>query len=476
MENVQLKRVLGVRDLVFFYVVSGLSLRWIATSAATGASALGVWLLAWVGFFLPLAGCVLELSARYPAEGGLYVWTREAFGPFPGFIAAWTYWMSNLPYFPAILFFAAGSLLYTGPGMRHLAESHVYFMVFTVTALVLITGLNVVGLSTGKWLNNLGAIGMTIPVILLIAFGGLSLLRLGSATPFSLRAIAPHSGMKNLIFLSTIFFAFGGCEAASFMGDEIRDARKTIPRALLVAGGLITVAYLAGTAAMLIALPASAISGLGGFMTAIDALAHRLGFGAVVAPVALLVALGSIGAASAYLSAAARLPFVAGVDRYLPAAFGRVHPRWHTPHVALIAYGGVSIVFGLLGEAGTSVRGAYDMLVSMGVITYFIPYLFLFAAMIRLQSRPVPAAVFRLPGGRATAISLACLGLVSTSCTIALSLFPAEDDANPTATLIKVLVMTAVLLAAGIAIYWNSRRLSLAAAAANPDAPNASAQ
>jgi len=466
LEAVKLKRELGLRDLTLFYVAAGMSLRWIATAAATGPSALGVWLVAWLGFFLPLAGCVLELSSRYPAEGGLYVWTREAFGAFPGFLAGWTYWMSNLPYFPAVLFFAASSLLYCGHDARHLADSRAYFVIFTVAMLALITVLNVAGLATGKWLNNLGAIGTALPVILLVGLGGLSLVRFGSATRFTLGGMAPHAGVKNLIFLSTIFFAYGGCEAASFMGEEIRDARRVVPRALLASGGIITLGYMAGTAAMLVALPASRISGLGGFMTAIDFLAQKLGVGFVSAPVALLVALGSVGAASAYLSAAARLPFVAGVDRYLPAAFGRVHPRWRTPHVALISYGAVSILFGLLSEAGTSVKGAYDMLVSMGVITYFIPYLFLFASMIKLQSRPAPATAIRLPGGRRVAILLACVGLVSTSCTIVLSLFPAEDDANPAATLRKVLIMTAVLLAAGVAIYWNSRRKPRLVAAA----------
>ena len=104
MANARLKRSLGCRDLILYYVVSGLSLRWIATAAATGPSAIAVWLTALCGFFLPLAACVLDLSSRYPAEGGLYIWTHEAFGPFPAFMSAWTYWMSNLPYFPAILF------------------------------------------------------------------------------------------------------------------------------------------------------------------------------------------------------------------------------------------------------------------------------------------------------------------------------------------------------------------------------------
>src|ERR1700677_2080144 len=139
----KLKRELGLRVVFLFYIVSGLSLRWIATAAAAGQSAITVWVLAFFGCFLPLAGCVLELSSRFPQEGGLYVWTREAYGEFAGFMAAWTYWMSNLPYFAAVLYFAAGSLLFTTGRLQHLADSNVYYLVFTITMLGLITLLNV---------------------------------------------------------------------------------------------------------------------------------------------------------------------------------------------------------------------------------------------------------------------------------------------------------------------------------------------
>ena len=458
MAKAKLKRALGFRDLILFYVVSGLSLRWIATAAATGPSAIAVWLTALCGFFLPLAACVLDLSSRYPAEGGLYIWTLESFGPFPAFMSAWTYWMSNLPYFPAILFFAASSLLYLGGPMQRLADSPLYFLAFTVGMLALITLLNVVGLNTGKWLNNLGAIGTLIPALILVALGIISFVRFGSATHFTWSAMVPRPGTKNLIFLSTIFFAFGGCESASFMGQEIREPRRVIHRALIVAGFILAVGYIAGTVSLLVALPAESINGLSGFMTAIDMLARHIGLPAMVAPIAVLVAISNIGAASAYLSATARLPFVAGVHRYLPAAFGRVHPRFSTPYVALISYGAAGILFGLLGQAGASVRGAYDMLVAMGVITYFIPYLFLFASAVRMQSQPPPVASFRLPGGTRTIAALACIGFLSTACTIVLSLFPAEDDAHPALTLFKVVIMTLVLLTAGVAIYRSSRR------------------
>jgi glutamate:GABA antiporter len=461
----KLKRELGFRDVVLFYIVSGLSLRWIATAAAVGPSAIAVWVLGFCGFFLPLAGCVLELSSRFPQEGGLYIWTREAYGEFAGFMAAWTYWMSNLPYFAAVLYFAASSLLFTTPRAAHLADTNIYFLLFTIGMLALITLLNVLGVGIGKWLNNLGAVGMGVPVVILILLGVVSFSRFGSATHFTWAGIIPRVQVRDLIFWSTIFFAFAGCECASFMGDEIKDARRVVPRSLLVAGVIITVGYIAGTVAMLVALPSSRISGLGGFMTAIDLLCRRLGLAGLIAPFAILVGISNVGAAAAYLSSTARLPFVVGINHYLPAVFGRIHPRWNTPYVAVISLGLAGTVFGLLSQAGTSVKGAYDLLVSMSIIAYFIPYLFVFASMIRLQSQPAPAGALRLPGGKRVAIPLACVGFFSTFSAIILSMFPAEDERNPTAALVKILVMTLVLLVSGVAVYWRGHR-SISRAAA----------
>ena len=458
MATEKLKRALGVRDVFLFYIVSGLSLRWIASAAAAGQSAITIWVLGFCGFFLPLAGCVLELSSRYPQEGGLYIWTREAYGDFAGFMAAWTYWMSNLPYFGAVLYFAASSLLFATPRGAHLADANAYFLIFTAGALTLITVLNVVGLGVGKWLNNLGAVGMALPVLILIALGVVSFSRFGSATHFSWSGFIPRVQVRDLIFWSTIFFAFSGCECASFMGDEIKNARRVVPRALLVAGGVITIGYIAGTFAMLVTLPASSISGLGGFMTAIDFLCRRLGLGALIVPVAILVGISNVGAAAAYLSSTARLPFVVGINHYLPVVFGRIHSRWKTPYVALIFYGLAGILFGLLSQAGTSVKSTYDLLVSMSLITYFIPYLFVFAAMIRLQSRPAPADAIRLPGGKRVAIPLACVGFFSTTAAIILAAFPGEHEYNPGVALFKIVAMTLVVLLAGMAVYLRGQR------------------
>ena len=152
------KRVMGFADLVLFYVVTGISLRWIATAAAAGPSSIVIWIAALFLLYAPLALSVLELSSRYPNEGGLYVWSKRAFGDFPGFMTAWTYWTSNLPYFPTVLYFAASNLLFIRHDKWiHLSNNTTYFLTSSVLALTGITVLNIVGLDVGKWLHNLGA-------------------------------------------------------------------------------------------------------------------------------------------------------------------------------------------------------------------------------------------------------------------------------------------------------------------------------
>ncbi|NYF52889.1 APC family permease [Tunturiibacter gelidoferens] len=456
-EKQLLKRELGLFDLTLFYIAGGLSLRWIATAAAAGPSTILVWIFACLFFFVPLAASVLELSARYPEEGGLYVWTQRAFGDFSGFLAAWTYWMSNLPYFPAVLYFGAGSLLFAFPHGQKLAATGSYYLLFALGCLAVITVLNVRGLKFGKWLNSVGAFGSWIPIIILLVLAGVSVLRFGSATKFTAVSMTPHADLKNAIFWSTIFFAFGGCETGSFMSEEIKNARRTIPRALIVSGVILAGSYIAGTIAMLVALPSAEISGVGGFASAIQVMCSRLGLSWIVVVIVLLVALNSIGGAASFLSSTSRLPFVAGIDRYLPKAFGRVHRRWGTPWIAIIFYGFAGMLCALLSQAGSTVQGAYDLLVSMSIVTYFIPFVFLFLAMIRLQREPFPQGGIRFPGGRSVAVLLASVGLITTMLTIVLALVPPDDEPDKGLAIAKILGSTFLLVGAGAAVFLTAK-------------------
>lgn len=454
-----LKRGLRFRDLALFYVVVALNVRWTSTAAAAGPSILIIWLAALTCFFIPLAASVMELSSRHPEEGGIYVWTRTAFGDFTGFIAAWMYWMSNLPYFAGVLYFGAASVLIAfGPRAAALNSSPLYFMGFAAFWLTLIVMLNIRGVDAGKWLNNLCSIGSLVPLGLLMMMAAVSWQHFGSATHFTRASLTPHLSLDNAVFWSSVFFAFGGVEAASAMGDEIQNPRRTMPWAILVGGSVVTLGYIGGTAALLVALPSDAVTGLEGFVNGVHTLSERLGVGWLLIPTALLVGLNTVGSTAANLSSTSRLPFVAGIDHYLPPVFGSIHPRYRTPWVSIAVYGMASVLVAILGQMGTTVRGAYGALVSMATISYFIPYLLLFASMIRLQSGPGGPNVRRVPGKAPVAIALGVIGFTATATTIVLSLFPGADQPNKLLAVIKVVGATLLQLGLGVAIFVAGRR------------------
>jgi amino acid transporter len=453
------KRVMGFRDLLLFYVVTGVSLRWIAAAAAAGPSSIVIWIGAFFAFYVPLAFSVVELSSRYPNEGGFYVWSKRAFGDFSGFMAAWTYWTSNLPYFPAVLYFAASNVLFIRQAQwSHLSANPTFYIAFALVALAVATFLNVIGLEIGKWLHNIGALAMWIPVVIVIGLGLLAYHRFGSATTFSMHTMKPSVRLDNIIFWSVLTFAFCGCETASLMGEEIKDARRTIPRALVAAGLTIALCYIIGTVCVLLALPASDVSPLQGLVQAIAKTADRVGLPFFLPVAAFLIALSNIGATGAYLAAVARLPFVAGIDRYLPPSFGALHSRWGTPWVALLTQSLIAAVFIFLGQAGTSVKGAYDVLVSMCVITTFIPFLYLFASMFKLQSEPAGEEVIRVPGGKPVAYALSVVGFATTLSAIVLSVLPPPDEPNKPLAVFKIVGACGALLLIGMWLYWAGRK------------------
>jgi amino acid transporter len=453
------KRVLGFRDLVMFYVVITLSLRWIPFAASAGPSSITIWIIGLATIFLPLALCVMELSSRYPGEGGMYLWTKRAFGDFPGFLTGWTYWTSNLPYFPAILYFAASNALYIGGNRWNaLQRNPLYFITFAFLGVALALVLNIVGLNVGKWLSNLGAMVIWIPVALLIAVAVLAYSKFGSATSFSPATLIPGLNVGMLGVWSTLLFAFSGAECASFMGDEIKDARRIIPGALLVAGIIITAGYILGTVAVLVALPSDKVNSMEGIMQAITSAAARVGWHGIGPAVALLICIANLGCVGANLASQSRIPFVAGIDRYLPQAFGRLHPKWGTPAVALLAQGLCCAIFILLSQAGSTVHGAYQVLVTMTIITNFGPYLFMFAAMIRLQREPVEAGVVTVPGGKPVAIALAIVAFVATCAVIVASVVPDPSEPNKVLAVAKVVFFSVVLIGGGMLMYALGRK------------------
>ena len=144
------------------------------------------------GFFVPLACSVLELSSRLPGEGGLYIWARQALGDFHGFVAGWTYWISNLVFFPSLLLFSSSVFLYTGgTHWLGLSENSYYNGTYGLVVMWVATGLNILGLNRVKWLQNVGAICTWLAAALLLGAGTYSWFRFGAATSITATRLLP---------------------------------------------------------------------------------------------------------------------------------------------------------------------------------------------------------------------------------------------------------------------------------------------
>jgi glutamate:GABA antiporter len=457
-ETPHLKRTLGLRDTVLFIITAGTGLQWCAAAAAAGPSSLILWVIGGVLFFVPLSVCVVFLSARYPDEGGFYVWGKRAFGPFVGFMTGWTYWTANLPFFPSVMYFSAGSALYwSGQSDAAARASPSYFIAFSIGALILAVALNLRGMTIAKWLNNAGAVARWVGTALLVVLGLASWWRFGPATPITRHSIVPGLRLSDAIFWATIAFAWTGIEATSLMGGEIHDPKRTVPKALVIGAPMIALIYLLGTTSVLLSLPPDHTNALYGVLEAISADATRLGLSALIPIGALCASLAGLGSICLWLGAVARIPFVAGIDRYLPKRFGRLHPKYGTPSVAIWTQAVVTVIFVLLGQAGTSVRGAYNVLVDLTVIVGVLPFIPLFGAAIKLSGEP-SAGADRVPGGRTTIVVLGLMGLVTTTVAIVLAFVPPADDKNPALAAFKVAGMTAAILACGAAIYYRGAR------------------
>ncbi|MGH9497547.1 MAG: APC family permease [Terriglobales bacterium] len=379
-----LKRVLGRWDLVLLFVVAVFNLNVVPSIAANGGVTVWLWLIALVLFFWPQGIAVLELAHRFPGEGGVYLWAKEVFGDFHGFLSGWCYWTNNMLYVPTVmLYFVGVSVFVLGPGHAALADSKAFALTASIVLLALLTVLNIVGLSVGKWLNNLGGIGTGIAAATLIGLGVMVLSRFGtSITSADFKIPADPRFVLNSF--GVICFGLVGLELASVMGDEIRDPARTLPGAVAWGGVVSGLLYIGTTLTLLIAVGKNDISVLQGIVQAVSHMAAKIGFAWIVAPFALMLSLSIAGIGSAWMGGSARIPFVAGLDSYMPSWLGKVHPKYATPYAALIVQFVVSLALCIINFAASGgVQEAFQTMLSLAVVLQLVPFIYVFAALLK---------------------------------------------------------------------------------------------
>lgn len=455
----ELKKELGLRDLILLNIVAIVGLRWISKAAAEGGvSSISLWLLAAVFFFIPQGLTVMELSSLHPSEGGIYKWTQFAFGKFHSFICGWCYWTNNLIYYPTLLIFMAGTAVYIGgEKFLYLENNNLYNMIFCLVILWILIVINIIGMKTGKWVQNLGAMATWIPIGIIMIGGIYVTLKSGFPNPFSFQDTLPKlSDFKMITFFATMCFGFAGLEIGALMADEIKEPRRNLPGAIVISGILIAFIYIGGTVALLGALPQKDISVITGIIQTISVIGKNFGGEFITALVAFFIVIGCMGGASAWLAGSARIPFVAGLDNFLPPSFGKIHPRWHTPYIAIIYQGLFSSVFIMLAIMGSSMKEAYNILLDMTIIIYFVPYTYMFLSLIVLKSREKDQPGM-IPGGMAGTWIVGLTGLLITLLSIFLSFIPPEGTKNIFIYEFKLIGGSLVFILVAIVLYYKDK-------------------
>jgi amino acid transporter len=425
-EAPHLRRVLGRWDLVLLFVVAVFNLNVVPSIAANGGVTVWLWIISLLLFFWPQGIAVIELAHRFPGEGGVYLWAKEVFGDFHGFLSGWCYWTNNMMYVPTVmLYFVGVSVFVLGAGHETLADNKTFALTASLVLLFLLVVLNIVGLGVGKWLNNLGAIGTGVAAAVLIGLGIVIWLRFGTTVTAADFKI-PANPRFVLNSFGVICFGLVGLELASVMGDEIENPQKTLPGAVAWGGVLSGLLYVGATLTLLVAVSKDSISVLQGIVQAVSHMAGRVGVGWIIAPFAFLLSLSIAGIGSAWLGGSARIPFVAGLDSYMPSWLGKIHPKYATPYAALIVHAVVSMILVVINFTftGAGVQETFQKLLSLAVVLQLIPFLYMFGALLKIAFGD---SFLRGRYGRTTLVLAGLSGFTTTLLGIALVFFPAQQ-------------------------------------------------
>jgi amino acid transporter len=302
--------------------------------------------------------------------------------------------------------------------------------------LAVITVANVRGMGSGKWISNIGGVGSAATVLLVVVAAGVARWQGVGATP----PVAAGSRRALAGGLGVMCFAFIGIELASTMADEIRSPERDIPRAIVITGVIALVSYLLVTDALLALVPSGELGAIQGVMQAVSRGAEAAGAGWLVAPIAVVMAISIGGAASAWFAGPARIPFVAGLDSALPAALGRVHPRWGSPHVALITCALISAGLTVISLTGSTVAEAYQVLLRASVVINLVPFVYTFLVLMTLDT----ARPFERVAG--------AVGAVVTAAGMVTAFLPTDDVADVLVFELKMLVGVGGPIAIGLGL------------------------
>ena len=456
-----LPKTLRFRDLVLLNVASVASLTTLSQVAQFGYASIVLLIIAILTFFIPCGLMVAELNYRMPEQGGFYYWVKKAFGPLHAYIAAWAFWLCNIVWFPTALLLISSSIPYLlGPEYIALKDDLTYNSIVCLGVLWAVTLLNIGGMEKAKWVQNLGALASWIAIALLVVVGIWYVREFGLAQPFSTELLIPDwTDFGVWPFFAAVVFSFGGLELGSVMSGEMENPRRIVPKSLVYSGLMIGSIYILGTIMVIACVPQGEVSTIEGIAQAFfNSSTAFQGSWTAILGISLLI-ISALGLFGAWFAGNARVPFVIGIDKYLPEAVTRLHPKFGSPYVSLIGQAIVISILFLGTTLGTTIKDAFQILFDMSILLYFIPFLYMFAALFYHVKKGDPGSgLFSFLNRKAILFLLVGSGLSLTLFAMVLSIIPSGQVEAKGLFVLKVLGGAILLLGLGLLAYFRKNR------------------
>jgi amino acid transporter len=419
------------------------------------------WLPAVLLFYVPSGIVVAHLVKEMPLEGGLYQWAKLRFSPLLGFLVALNIWVYNVLIICKVGVIVSDNAAYAfGPSGAWLSTSKPAIIVISLVAICGLMLLAWRGLGVGKWVNNFGGYAIVLLFVAMVVVAMPRWFHGASGLPPVTAPIAltvPALSLLNLNLLGKMGFgAFGGFDSVGIFAGECQstDVAGSIRKSVWLAAPLISVMFIAGTAAVLTFSRPESIDLVSPMTQVLSGGAPSLVALSAVMLIAALLAQSSLG-----FSSMIRLPMVTGWDRLLPAWFSRLDPRYRTPVGSVIFAGIVAAVISVLTNLGSGNQEAFQLLDNSGGILYAFAYLVMFAIPLIARGEKPSAGV------RIAAFS----GFAMTLLYVVLAVFPIIQVPNPWMFAAKIIAVVLGLQCAGAAYYWRAARTATSISAAMPE-------
>jgi glutamate:GABA antiporter len=464
----RLRKVLGLRDLIPMQILIVIGPSWTGTAAHQAGTHVSFWVLGTALLFLPVAAVVQYCVQIWPYEGGVYQWTKHAFGPYAGFLSAWNLGAWVLLIVATLGVQTASGVSYAlGPRAAWIAEDHTIISGLNIGIFAGILLVCIPGMRIGRWISHAGTAATLLVagvlIILLFVHPHAHPFHPFAAPQPPFSAKLPVLTLVSLNLFSKIAFnGFTALEQVAVFAGETRDAARSILRSAWIAAPIIALMYILMTGSILtytladhvdlvnpIAQVIAAAFGGAGATGGID-------WGLALARAAILaLTLALIAQAAVYIAETSRLPMVAAWDHLLPAWFTRLHPRYRTPTRSLAVIALMAVLFSFLASSDAGAGEAYQLLVTSAFVCYGVNYLLMFAVPLfvgtRFSMRPdlKPTALLRA----------ACIcGASVTVLSMIFNLVPIVDVARPWVFALKVGGTVVGINLIATAIYWRGSR------------------